>query len=107
MNSINKEKNKMLQIAPRRKLKPFKEVTKHVGLERQIRRLAEALDLTKSRHNSAVSDETTTLSYFIMSIPKDCTYAEKMDRLSEVADTILDVEGSDVLCFSMWVPSGQ
>jgi hypothetical protein len=98
----------MLQTAPSRKLKPFREVTKHVRVERQIlRRLAEALDLTKSRQNSAVSDETTTLSYFIMSIPKDCTYEEKIDRLSEVADTILQVEGSDVMCFSMWVPSGE
>jgi hypothetical protein len=95
------------QIAPRRKLKSFKEVTKHVGVERQLRRLAEALDLTKSRQNSAVSDQSTTLSYFIMSIPKDCTYEEKIDRLSEVADTILEVEGSDVLCFSMWVPGGD
>ncbi len=97
----------MQNIAPRRKLKSFKEVTKHVGVDRQIRRLAEALDLTKSRQNSAVSDETTTLSYFIMSIPKDCTYAEKIDRLSEIADTILDVEGTDVMCFSMWVPGGN
>jgi len=97
----------MLQIATRRKLKSFKEVTKHVGIDRQLRRLAEALDLTKSRQNSAVSDETTTLSYFIMSIFKDCTYEEKIDRLSEIADTILGVEGSDVLCFSMWVPDGN
>jgi hypothetical protein len=97
----------MIQTATRRKLQPFREVTKHVGFDRHVRRLAEALDLTKSRQNSAVSDETTTLSYFIMSIPKDCTYEEKIDRLSEVADTILQVEGSDVMCFSMWVPSGE
>ena len=97
----------MLQIAPRPRLKPFKEVTRHVGVDRQIRRLAEALDLTKPHKNSGVSDETTTLSYFIMSIPKDCTYEEKMDRLSEVVDTILAVEGSDVMCFSMWVPSSE
>ena len=95
----------MQQIAPRRKLKPFKEITKHVGIDRQLRRLAEAPDLMKSRQNSAVSDETTTLSYFIMSIPKECTYEEKIDRLSEIAGTILAVEGSDVMCFSMWVPA--
>ena len=97
----------MRQTAPRRKLKPFREVTKHVGVDRHVRRLAEALDLTKPRQKSAVSDEPTTLSYFITSIPKDCTYEEKIDRLSEVADTILQVEGSDVMCFSMWVPSGE
>jgi hypothetical protein len=97
----------MQKLAPRRKLKPFKEVTKHVGVDRQLRRLAEALDLTKPRQDGAVSDETTTLSYFIMSIPKDCTYAEKIDLLSEVAYTILNVEGSDVMCFSMWVPGAD
>jgi hypothetical protein len=97
----------MLQIAPRRKLKPFREVTKHVGIERQIRCLAESLDLTKSRQDSAVSDEATTLSYFIMSIPKDCAAEDRADRLSELVDTILDVEGSDVMVFSMWVPSGE
>jgi hypothetical protein len=97
----------MLQIATRRKLKSFKEVTKHVGVDRQIRRIAESLDLTKSRQNSAVSNETTILSYLIMSVPKDCTYEEKIDRLSEIADTILAVEGSDVICFSMWVPDGN
>ena len=72
----------MLQIAPRRKLKPFKEVTKHIGIERQVRRLAEAMDLTKPRRNSAVSDETTTLTYFIMSIPKDCTYEDQPPTLN-------------------------
>ena len=97
----------MQNIAPRRRLKSFKEVTKHVGVERQIRRLAEAMDLTKPRRNSTVSDETTTLTYFIMSIRKDCTYEEKIDRLSEIADTVLAVEGSDVICFSMWVPGGD
>jgi hypothetical protein len=59
----------------------------------------EALELTKSHQNSA---ETTNLSYFIMSIPKDGTYEEKIDRLADVAETLLDVEGSDVMCFSMW-----
>jgi hypothetical protein len=97
----------MLQIAPRRKLEPFREVTKHVGIERQIRCLAESLDLTKSRQDSAVPDEITTLNYFIMSIPKNCTAEEKADRLSELVDTITAVERSDVMCFSMWVPSGE
>ena len=68
----------MLQTSPRRRLRPFKEATKHVGIDRQLRRLAEALDFTKSRRNSAVSDEITTLSYFIMSIPKDCTSGRKI-----------------------------
>jgi hypothetical protein len=95
----------MLQISPRRRLRPFREVTKHVGVERQIRCLAEALDLTESRQNSAVADETTTLRYFIMSIPKDCTAKEKINRLSEVADIVTAVEGSDVMIFSMWVAS--
>jgi hypothetical protein len=97
----------MFQIAKRRKLKPFREVTKHVGFDRHVRRLAEALDLTKPRQNSAVSDETTTLSYFVMSIPKDCTAEVKADRLSELVDTISAVEGSDVMCFSMWVPTAD
>jgi len=94
----------MLQTSPRRRLRPFREVTKHVGLDRQVRRLAESLDLTKSRQDSA---ETTTLSYFIMSIPKNCTSDEKLDRLSEVADIVTAVEGSDVMIFSMWVPSAE
>ena len=72
-----------------------------------MRRLAEVLDFTKSRQNSADSDETTTLSYFIMSIPKDCAAEEKSDRLSEVADIVTAVEGSDVLVFSMWVPGAE
>jgi hypothetical protein len=97
----------MLQTSPRRRLRPFREVTKHVGLERQVARLAESLDLSESRRNSAASDEITTLSYFIMSIPKNCTRDEKSDRLSEVADIVTAVEGSDVLVFSMWVPSND
>jgi hypothetical protein len=97
----------MLQIAQRRRLKPFREVTKHVGVERQLRWLAEALDLSESRRNSAASDEITTLRYFIMPIPKDDTPEEKMDRLSEVADVVTAVEGSDVMVFSMWVPSAE
>jgi hypothetical protein len=65
------------------------------------------MHLTGSRQNSAVSHETTTLSYFIMSIPKDCTAKEKMDRLSGVADVVTAIEGSDVMVFSMWVPSTE
>ena len=99
----------MLQKTPlRRRIKTFKEWIKpskaHVAVDRQIRQLAEAMDLTKK---GDVADETATLSYFILSIPKDCTYAEKIDRLSEIADTVLAVEKSDVMCFSMWVPSGD
>jgi hypothetical protein len=97
----------MLQTSPRRRLRKFREVTKHVELDRQIRRLAEAMHLTEFRQNSAVSDEIPNLSYFIMSIPKDCTAEEKFDRLSEVADVVTAVEGSDVMVFSMWVPTGE
>jgi len=97
----------MLQTSPRRRLRPFKKVKKHIGLDRQLRRLAESLDLRESRRNSAASDEITNLSYFIMSIPKDCTSEEKLDRLSEIADIVAAVEGSDVMVFSMWVPSAE
>jgi hypothetical protein len=90
----------MQKIAPRRRLKSFKEVTKHVGVQRQIRRLAEEMDLTKPRSN----DPTVDLNYFTMSIPTRLSNEEKSARLSEMVDTVTAVaEGSDVVILGMWV----
>ncbi len=87
----------MRQIAPRRRLKPFKEVTKHVGVNRQLRRLAESLNLAEAQNPEV------DLSYFTLSIPMRLSDEEKMDTLSELVDTVQAVEGSDVILLAMWV----
>jgi hypothetical protein len=89
----------MQQIAPRRRLKPFKEVTKHIGIERQVRRLAEEMNLTESRSNDAKVD----LNYFTLSIPMRLSDEEKMETLSQLANTVSAIEDSDVILLGMWV----
>ncbi len=72
---------------------------KNVGIERQVRRLAEEMDLTKSRSN----DPNVDLNYFTLSIPKRLSDEEKMETLSELVDTVQAIEGSDVVLLGMWI----
>lgn len=72
---------------------------KNVGIERQVRRLAEEMDLTKSRSN----DPNVDLNYFALSIPMRLSDEEKMETLSEMVDTVQAIEGSDVVLLGMWI----
>jgi len=87
----------MLKIAPRRRLKPFKEVTKHVGVDHKVRRLAEALDFVEAQNPKV------DLNYFTMSIPMRLSDDEKWQCLSEIVDTVSAIEDSDVILLGMWV----
>ena len=87
----------MQKLAPRRRLKPFREVTKHVGVRHQIRRLAESLNLPDAQNPKA------DLNYFALSIPMRFSDEEKQERLADMVDTISEIEGSDVILLAMWV----
>ena len=88
----------MLQIAPRRRLKKFREVTKHVDLEQKVRRLAEALDLTEARNPKV------DLNYFTTSIPLGLSDEDRTERLSDLTDTVTKLgEKSDVVILGMWI----
>ena len=86
----------MQKIAPR-KLKSFREVTKHVDVDRKIRRLAEALDLKASNPN-------VDLNYFTIAVPMRLSDQEKLERLSEMVDTVTAIQNSDVFLLAMWIP---
>ena len=93
----------MQKIAPRRRLKRFTEVTGKIGVHRQIRRLAEAMGLTKP-HRNADGSLQVSLNYFTMLIPIRLSEDEKMERLSEMVDTISAIEeSSDVMLLGMWL----
>jgi len=87
----------MQKIAPRRRLKPFREITKNVGVDHKVRRLAEALDFVEPQ-NAKVD-----LNYFTPSIPRRLSDEEKMEALSELVDTVQAIEDSDVILLGMWV----
>jgi hypothetical protein len=94
----------MRQTTPtrRRKLKTFKEWLKpfkeHVAVDRQIRRLAEALDWAEAQN------PMVDLSYFSTSIEMKLSDQEKAERLADLSDTITAVgEKSDVVILGMWV----
>ncbi len=87
----------MQHIVPRRRLKPFKEVTKHVGVKHQVRRIAESLDFVEAQNPNV------DLKYFTLFIPMRLSDEEKMEALSELVDTVQAIEGSDVVLLGMWV----
>jgi hypothetical protein len=87
----------MLQTAPRRRLKSFKEVTKHVGVKHQVRRLAESLDFVEAQNPKV------DLNYFTLSIPRHLWDEEKMEAVSELVDTVQAIEDSDVILLGMWI----
>jgi hypothetical protein len=92
----------MQQIAPRRRLRSFREVTKHIGLERQVGRLAEAMNLTESRRNGEANPKVD-LNYFTVSIPMVRSEEEKNERLSDLVETVTAIDGSDVILVGIWV----
>jgi hypothetical protein len=92
----------MQQIAPRRRLRSFREVTKHIGLERQVGRLAEAMNLTESRRNGEANPKVD-LNYFTVSIPMVLSEEEKNERLSDLVETVTAIDGSDVILVGIWV----
>ena len=87
----------MLQIAPRRRLKRFTEVTGRLGVDRQVRRLAASLNLSEAQNPKV------DLNYFTMSIPMRLSDEEKSERLSEMVDTVSAIEDSDVILLGMWI----
>ena len=87
----------MLQKAPRRRLKSFREVTGSIVLDRQVRRLAESLNLAEARN------PTVDLNYFTLSIPMVLSDEEKEKRLAELADTVMAIKNSDVTLLGIWV----
>ena len=87
----------MLQIAPRRRLRSFRDVTKHVGIDRQLRRLAESLNLPEAQNPKV------DLNYFTLFIPMGLSDEEKSTRLSEMVDTVSAIEDSDIILLGMWI----
>jgi hypothetical protein len=45
------------------------------------------------------------LNYFVMSVPKNLSRNEKIQRIGILANKVTDVEESDVICMAMWIPS--
>ena len=87
----------MLQIAPRRRLRSFRDVTKHVGIDRQLRRLAKSLNLPEAQNPKV------DLNYFTLFIPMGLSDEEKSTRLSEMVDTVSAIEDSDIILLGMWI----
>ena len=48
-------------------------------------------------------DEVTDVQYCVTGLPKDMAYNDKLACLSELADTITNIEKSDVFVISMWI----
>jgi hypothetical protein len=87
----------MLRTAPkRRRLKKFTEVTGSIVLDRQVRRLAESLNLAEARN------PTVDLNYFTISVPMSLSDDEKEQRIAELADTVSAIQGSDVILLGIW-----
>jgi hypothetical protein len=83
-------------ITPRRRLRSYREVTKHVKWQPRHRRrtLGE-----ENGDKTAVTD----VQYHVTVLPKDASQNEKNDRLAELADIITNIKESDVFVISMWI----
>jgi hypothetical protein len=80
---------------PKRRLRSYREVVGNIRHQRSRKRLA-------LREASDQAD-ATDLQYFVTGLPKDASQNEKNDRLTELADTITHITGSDVFVISMWI----
>jgi hypothetical protein len=87
----------------RHKMRSFHDVTKHIGETRRPKQqkvMQEAQDYAVLQ-----TDETSDLNYFVMSVPKNLSRNEKIQRIAILANKVTDVEESDVICMAMWIPS--
>ena len=48
-------------------------------------------------------DEVTDVQYCVTGLPKDMACNDKLACLSKLADTITNIESSDVFVISMWI----
>jgi hypothetical protein len=92
-----------ISTPPRRRLKSVQEVAGNIGR----RRCSTQQSLRQESQDYSVlqTDETTDLNYFVMSLPKDLSFDEKVKRIAILANKVTDVEESDVICMALWVPS--
>ena len=81
----------------KRRMKTFKEFIGSKGLQRKRLTL---------RESDNQADAVAELQYAVTALPKDITHSEKIARISELADTITNIEGSDVFVISLWMGSG-
>ena len=79
----------------RNKLRSFRDVTGHFGRKQ----LPKHLRLESENQ----PDEVTNVQYCVTGLPKDMAYNDKLACLSELADTITNIENSDVFVISMWI----
>jgi hypothetical protein len=77
----------------KRRLKTFEEFIGSKGLQRK------RLGLREPENQS---DATAELQYDVVGLPKDIPHSEKMPRISAFADTITNIQDSDVFLFSLW-----
>ena len=77
------------------KLRSFRDVTGHVGRKRFPKHLR--LEAQNQ------PDEVTDVQYCVTGLPKDMACNDKLACLSELADTITNIENSDVFVISMWI----
>ena len=94
-------------IKPRR-LRRFADVTGSHTRSR-YRALTEAKLRAKIREDDPAvqTDKAVDLKFGMMALKMNLPYDERAQRLSEFADTLLSVEGSDVMLVALWVPTEE
>ena len=55
------------------------------------------------KETTETADEIIKIKTYLVVLPKDVSYEEKMDRLSEYADVAIEIEGSDVFLQAIWI----
>ncbi len=95
------------KIKPRR-LRKFADVTASHPRSR-YRALTEAKLRAEIREDDPAvqTDQGIDLSFGMMALKMNLSYDERAQRLSEFADTLLSVEGSDVMIVALWVPTEE
>ena len=78
-----------------RRLRSFRDVTGHIRRKRPPRLLRFEAENQP--------DEVTDVKYCVTALPRDMAYNDKLARVSELADTITNIDSSDVMVISMWI----
>ena len=81
---------------PKRRLRSYREVVGNIRYQRPRKHLT-------LRETSGPADAATDLQYYVTALPKDASQNEKRKLLEELANSIGNIDSSDVFLISIWI----
>jgi hypothetical protein len=85
-------------------MKPMKRFSDILRETRQAKSLQPKRLQEDQLYNTNTVDKDYPFTYAVLALDKDSSFSTRKQQVLEHAATLLNVEGSDVFMFSVWIP---